>query len=104
MHDHLRPIERRVLSMHTEGVPVSEIGRRIRRSPEHVERMLAWTEFPRQRPPARTAAWAIHHRVLALRAAGESHEEIGRRFHRSARHIRQVEGMAHYRKGLELLA
>jgi hypothetical protein len=101
--DHLRPVERRILAMRDEGVPVDEIGRRIRRSPQHVARMIAWTEFPRHRPPSRNAVWAIHNRVLAMRAAGETHEEIGLRFRRSPRSIRQIEGLAHYRIGLQLL-
>ena len=103
MPDHLRPMERRILAMRDAGVPIDEIGRRIRRSPQHVVRMIAWTEFPRHRPPGRNATWAIHNRVLAMRAAGETHEEIGVRFRRSPRYIRQVEGLAHYRIGLELL-
>jgi hypothetical protein len=41
--------------------------------------------------------------VLAMRAAGETHEEIGLRFRRSPRSIRQIEGLAHYRMGLQLL-
>ncbi len=39
-----------------------------------------------------------------MRAAGETHEEIGAKFRRSARFIRQVEGMAHFRRGVELLS
>lgn len=102
--DHLRPMERRILAMRDEGVPIDEIGRRIRRSPQQVSRMIAWTEFPRLRPAGRNATWAIHNRVLAMRAAGETHEQIGARFRRSPRHIRQIEGLAHYRMGLDLLS
>ena len=43
-------------------------------------------------------------RVLALRADGESHDEIGERFRRGPKYIRQVEGLAHYTQGLELLS
>ncbi len=102
--DLLRPIERRILLMRSHGLPVDEIARRVRRSPDHVERMIAWASLPRSKRSDGLAARAIQHRVLALRFAGESHEQIGARFRRSARHIRQVEGLAHYRLGLELLA
>jgi len=102
--EHLRPVERRVLQMRDEGVALEEIGRRIRKSPAMVERIITWTSIPRSKPPARRSPTAIERRVLALRGAGESHEEIGARFRRGADHIRQVEGLAHYRLGLTLLA
>lgn len=89
--------------MRDEGMSIEEIGQRVRHSPEHVERIIAWTELPRSRPPTGAATRAIHNRVLTMRADGESHQDIGNRFGRSARYIRQVEGLAHYRKGLELL-
>lgn len=103
MNDHLRPIERRVLAMRYDGMDFAEIGRRLRRSPEHVERIAQWSQIPRSGPPQRRMPRAIERRVLALRAEGETHEEIGRRFRRSPGFIRQVEGLAHYRLALDLL-
>lgn len=100
---HLRPLERRVLTLRDEGVTIDEIGRRFARSPEHIDRIIQWSSIPRSRPPEVRFSEAIERRVLELRAAGESHEEIGRRFGRGARFIRQVEGLAHYRRGLDLL-
>ncbi len=100
---HLRPVERRVLHMRDEGVEIAEIGRRIRKSPESVERIITWTSIPRSNPPSRRSPSALERRVLALRGAGETHEEIGERFRRSGNYIRQVEGFAHYRLGLDLL-
>ena len=100
---HLRPLERRVLGMLDEGVAIDEIGRRIRKSPEHVERIIDWTSIPRSSLPVRRSPSAVERRVLALLDAGETHEEVGQRFRRSADYIRQVEGLAHYRLGLELL-
>ena len=99
---HLRPLERRVLDMRDDGVDIDEIGRRIRKSPEHVERIIDWSSIPRSNPPLRRSPSAIERRVLALLDAGETHEEVGRRFRRSADYIRQVEGFAHYRLGHEL--
>ncbi len=65
--------------------------------------MISWTELPRSGPAPRRSARALEQRVLALRAEGESYEQIGGRFNRGARFIRQVEGLAHYRRALELL-
>lgn len=100
----LRPLERRVLAMRDEGLHIDEIARRIDRSPGHVERVIVWTEIPRAGRPARRSPTALGRRVLALRAEGESHDEIGERFRRGPKYIRQVEGLAHYTQGLELLS
>ena len=100
---HLRPLERRVLGMRDEGVEIAEIGRRIRKSPERVERIIEWSAIPRSNPSARRSPSAVERRVLALLDEGQTHEEIAQRFRRSAVYIRQVEGFAHYRLGLELL-
>jgi DNA-binding CsgD family transcriptional regulator len=100
---HLRPLERRVLSMAAEGVEIDEIAKRIRKTPDRVESIIAWTDIPRTRPAIRRSPTPVESRVLALLAAGESHERIGRRLHRSARYVRQVEGLAYYRQGTEIL-
>ena len=89
--------------MRDEGLDLDEIGRRIKRSPEQVERIIGWTELPLRRAAPRLAARAFERRVLALRASGESYDQIGDRFRRSADFIRRVEGLAHYRLALELL-
>jgi len=103
MTEMLRPVERRILMMRDEGVAIEEIARRIRRSPALVARMIEWTEIPRSGFPVKRKPRAIEQRVLSLRASGESYEQIGQRFNRGARFIRQVEGLAHFRRGLELL-
>ncbi|CAN5339106.1 MAG: hypothetical protein ACR2JP_02180 [Acidimicrobiia bacterium] len=41
--------------------------------------------------------------MLALRWAGESHDTIADRFRKTPRFIRQAEGLAHYRRAMELL-
>jgi DNA-binding NarL/FixJ family response regulator len=100
----LRPIERRILAMRDQGLDVADIARRIRRSPQQVERIIRWTEIPRPQPrPPRTTR-PIERRVLALRADGESHEQIAQRFRRSPGFIRRVEGLAHYSLAIHLLA
>lgn len=103
MTEALRPIEKRVLAMRESGESVESIAGRLKRSPEHVERIIAWTDLPRSGPASRRSARARERRVLALRARGESYDQIAARFRRGAGYIKQVEGLAHYRRALELL-
>lgn len=102
----LRPIERRILTMREEGVALEEIGQRLRKSPEFVARVIDWTQIPRSGSQSDDSPvlTPLERRVLQLREEGEDHETIGDRFKKSARFIRQVEGMAHFRKALKLLS
>ncbi|MFP3913911.1 MAG: hypothetical protein ACLFWM_03480 [Actinomycetota bacterium] len=102
----LRPLENRILAMREDGLSDEEIGRRVRKSPERVARIAEWATLPARRlsePREGDGLSPMERRVLALRAQGESHHEIGERFRRSPRFIRQVEGLAHFRKYRELL-
>ena len=101
--DALRPMERRILTMRDEGTPIPVIADRMKKSPEFVERVIEWTEIPRSGSDRESALTPLENRVLALAAEGEDHETIARRFKKTERFIRQVEGLAHYRKGLELI-
>jgi hypothetical protein len=65
--------------------------------------VIAWTEIPRTGPRPRTTPTAMQRAVLRLRSEGESHREIGRRFKRGPKYIRQVEGLAYFTQGLDLL-
>lgn len=103
--EHLRPIERRVLEMQREGIAVDEIATRIKRSPEFVERLITWTEIPRNGSSEdRDDLTAMQRRVLDLRAKGETREEIASKFKKREDYIRQVEGLAHFKQGLRLLS
>jgi DNA-binding CsgD family transcriptional regulator len=107
----LRPIERRVLAMREAGMSDEEIGRRLKRSPEHVARIAAWATLPARQGQESDGATRSRdgvlsprqRRVMAMRSEGLSHAEIGRRFRRSERYIRQVEGLAHFRRYQDLL-
>jgi hypothetical protein len=103
MSDRLSPLARRVLTLNEAGLDLAEMSRRFKRSPEHLERVLEWTEIPRNGPPPRRANRAMERRVLRLRANGESHQEIAERFRRSPDFMRRVEGFAHYRRAMEIL-
>ena len=90
--------------MRNEGLTVAEIAERIRRSPEHVDRIIEWTGVSRSGPAIRRSPRPIEARVLAFRESGETHEQIAHRFRRSPDFIRRVEGMAHYTLARQLLA
>ncbi len=103
----LRPLERRVLHLRDAGVAIDEIGRRFRRSPEHIERVIDLTEIPgrsAERSSDRPGLRPIERRVLHWRREGLGHDEIAARFRRSPGHIRRIEGLALYKRSLELLA
>ncbi|MPZ51261.1 MAG: hypothetical protein GEU79_00750 [Acidimicrobiia bacterium] len=103
---HLRPIERRVLAMREEGQTDEEIAGRLKRSADHVARIAAYAEIPRNGHGSREddeLLRPVERRVLALREAGQSHAEIGEKFRRSADFARRVEGFARYRQALALL-
>ena len=102
--DHLRPVERRVLEMQEDGVPVEEIAARFNRSPQFVERMLGWIEIPRSGAVSERSLTPRQKRVLDMRGEGQSHAEIAMRFRRGERYIRQVEGLAHFKEGQRLLS
>ena len=101
--DSLRPMERRVLTMKDEGTPISDIADRIKKTPGFVERVIDWTEIPRTGKERESVLSPLQSRVLALVAEGEDYESIAKRFRKSERFIRQVEGLAHYQKGLKLI-
>ena len=101
--DSLRPIERLVLKMQGEGVEIDEIAARIKRSPRFVERLITWTEIPRSGGRQDRRLRPLEQRVLTLRFQGETHDQIGERFNRSSRFIRQVEGLAHFKESQRLL-
>ncbi len=96
-------MEKRILAMREEGTSIPVIAERIKKSPEFVERVIDWTEIPRSGSERGSALTPLEKRVLALAADGEDHETIARRFKKTERFIRQVEGLAHYRKGLKLI-
>ena len=103
MHDHLRPVERRILALRASGESTDQIASRLRRSPAHVERIITWTDIPRSGPAPMLAPMARGRVVLALRGDGMSREAIAEKFGRSAESIRRLEGLAHYRRALDLL-
>lgn len=95
----LRPLERRVLTLHSGGMAVEEIATRFRKSPGFVNRVISWSSIPRQGRTSDHHLRPLERRVLAMRASGASHDEIASRFRKTVRFIRQVEWLAHFKEG-----
>lgn len=100
----LRPIERRMVRLDDDGVPRAEIGRRFRRSPEYVSRVLVLAHLPGRAAHAHTAPGTEEHAlrplercVLGWRDRGASHDEIAPMFRRSPGFVAQVEELARYK-------
>lgn len=105
MADALRPLERRVLKLAAAGLDHSEIGKRFRRSADHIRRVAKYAQLPgRETTEPTRGLRPLERRVLHWRAKGVDYPEIASRFGRSAGHIRRVEGLAHYKISRELLA
>ena len=97
-HDGLRPVERRVLRLADDGVPVPEIARRFHRSPDHIERVIEWARLPGRDGTTEIATLRPLERcVLHWRDQGVAYEDIGPRLRRSAGFVQRVEGFARYK-------
>lgn len=96
--DFLRPIERRIVAMKSDGLTTEDIAQRLNKSPTHVSRMMRWIEIPRSRPAPRRYAEALESRVVHMRADGLSHEQIGTRLGKSADFSQRIERLASLRK------
>ncbi|MFN2504953.1 MAG: hypothetical protein ABR540_12150 [Acidimicrobiales bacterium] len=94
----LRPVERRVLRLTSEGVDDTEIGRRFRHSPEWVARVRALADHPRGGHHMQgDVLTPLERRVLRWRATGADYEQISARFRRTPGFLRQVEALALYK-------
>ena len=96
----LRPIERRILTLVEDGVPVAEIARRFHRSPTYVERVIALASLPVRHAHDNLDGHElrpIERCVLGWRTRGASPAEIAPHFRRSERFIAQVEELARYK-------
>jgi len=97
-HRSLRPLERCVLRLMSDGVDEAEIARRFRRRPEFVSRVIAYTRIPRTEvAPEGEELRPLERRILKWRAGGADHAEIGRRFRRSPGHVERIERLAVYK-------
>jgi DNA-binding CsgD family transcriptional regulator len=96
----LRPLERRILRQVAAGDDVGEIGRRLRRSPEFVQRVIEFIDIDRGTPETTShqVLRPLERRVLRLRADGVNYDDLGSRFRRSPAHVERVERLANVKQ------
>jgi|SoiMethySBSTD1v2_1073268.scaffolds.fasta_scaffold100209_4 hypothetical protein len=98
MHNELRPIERRVLSLLDSGVEVSEVARRFHRSAPHITQVARLARLDgRQHVEVPGTLRPIERRILSWRSRGASHSAIAARFKRSAAWTARLEELANYK-------
>ena len=99
VHDSaLRPFERRIVQLKAAGIDEGEIGRRFRRRPETIRRVIELAALPhRGRPASGDVLRPLERRVLRWRAQGAELADIAPRFRRSPGFMAQVERLAHFK-------
>lgn len=97
----LRPIESVILRMRDEGHDSPEIGKRIRKKPGTVDRIVEMIEHKEDVEPSpddeSSGFRPLERVILKLRSRGETYGEIGNRLGRSGDYVRRVERMTTYR-------
>jgi hypothetical protein len=110
-HDHLRPVERRVLRWAEIGLDDAEIARRFGRSERWVAQVRFLAALDRSAPldqpgvsdrsdmSDRSAARLrpLERRLLRWRREGVGHEDLSGRFRRSPEFLARVEDYARYK-------
>ena len=78
--------------LQSQGLDDDEIGRRFKRRPETIQRIVELSRIPRNgRPVAGDVLRPLERRVLRWRAQGTELAEIAERFRRSVGFMAQVE-------------
>jgi hypothetical protein len=110
-HDHLRPVERRVLRWAEIGIDDAEIARRFGRSERWVAQVRFLADLDRSAPLDQPDAsdrsdtsnrpadrlQPLERRLLRWRRAGARHEDLSGRFRRSPEFLARVEDYARYK-------
>jgi hypothetical protein len=110
-HDHLRPVERRVLRWAEIGIDDAEIARRFGRSERWVAQVRFLADLDRSAPLDQPDASdrsdtsnrpadrlrPLERRLLCWRRAGARHEDLSGRFRRSPEFLARVEDYARYK-------
>jgi DNA-binding CsgD family transcriptional regulator len=98
---HLRPIERVVVRLQAEGHSLSDIGKRVRKKPGTVRRIIEMTEFKDGiavgGATQANALRPVERVIVKLRARGESYGEIGNRLALSGRRVQLIEQLADFK-------
>lgn len=98
--EHLRPIERAVQRLADEGMTNADIAWRFRRSPGHIERILALSRLPRtgeRTDHGNDTLRPIERCVVRARSNGVDAKEIAARMRRTPDYVERVEQFAAYK-------
>ena len=104
-HDHLRPVERRVLRWADAGLDDAEIARKFGRSERWVAQVRVLAGLDRSAPVERPDTSdrpadrlrPLERRLLRWRREGVRHEDLSGRFRRSPEFLARVEDYARYK-------
>jgi hypothetical protein len=95
---HLRPLERRIRRLLSDGVPEAEIASRFRRSPAFIRQVIELSELPDRAAVSPSGQLRpIERRVLRWRDQGTDLTELSRRFRRGPESVEEVEHLARYK-------
>ncbi len=99
--ERLRPIERVILRLHGNDVPIPEIAVMVGKRPGTVDRIIRMVEFKQGRSyhqaSDKVGLRPVEKVVLRLRAQGENYGEIGHRLGRSGSQVRRIEAYARFK-------
>jgi len=98
----LRPLERVVSRMHGEGLTPADIGKKVRKKPGTVNRILEMIELKQDVPPNSTPdpdrLRPVERVIVRLRGQGETYSQIGNRLALSGRRVQFIEQLAEFKQ------
>jgi DNA-binding CsgD family transcriptional regulator len=97
----LRPIERVVMRLRDEGATPAEIGKRVRKKPGTVNRIVKMAGYREDGLSQRTISDSplrpVERVVMRLRGDGETYSQIGNRLALSGRRVQLIERLAEFK-------
>ena len=98
----LRPLERVVSRMHGEGLTPADIGKKVRKKPGTVNRILEMIELKQDVLPTSTSdserLRPVERVIVRLRGQGETYSQIGNRLALSGRRVQFIEQLAEFKQ------
>ena len=98
----LRPLERVVSRMHGEGLTPADIGKKVRKKPGTVNRILEMIELKQDVLPNSTSDHdrlrPVERVIVRLRGQGETYSQIGNRLALSGRRVQFIEQLAEFKQ------
>jgi DNA-binding CsgD family transcriptional regulator len=100
----LRPLERVVSRMHGEGLTPADIGKKVRKKPGTVNRILEMIELKQDVPlnstPDPDRLRPVERVIVRLRGQGETYSQIGNRLALSGRRVQFIEQLAEFKQSV----